>query len=257
MNCSSFRSRSCLSGLLASAALGCASTSVPSSSGEGVSAGGEAHAHGCHEQGHPHHDHGASAGDGSHDDFSDVECFAQMFDAPDRDGWQRPDEVVALLALAPGMTIADLGAGTGYFEARLAAAVGETGHVLALDVEPQMVAYMRARFARESLANVEARAVPAGDPALAAESIDRVLVVDTWHHLGDRSAYAARLAAALRPGGMVVIVDFTAESPEGPPASMRLSADVVASELAVAGLAAEVVDETLPHQWVVRARRTD
>lgn len=222
----------------------------PSQSAEQDTSTGGEHAHGG-----GHHHGGRCHGRGEHGDFSDAECFSQMFDAPERDAWQRPDEVIGLLQLTHGMVVADLGAGTGYFESRLAAAVGPEGRVLALDVAPEMVEWMTQRFAREGLTQVEARQVSPTSAALAPTSVDRILVVDTWHHIEERVAYARELAAALRPGGDLVIVDFTMESPQGPPAAMRLSAQSVVEELTSAGLSAEVVSEELPHQWVVRASR--
>lgn len=187
-------------------------------------------------------------------DFGDVAAYARTFDDPERDAWQKPADVVALLAIAAGATVADLGAGTGYFLAPLASAVGPSGHVLALDAEPNMVAYLQQRIARHELANAEARLVQPGDPGLAPASVDRILVVNTWHHLSERVAYAAKLKAALRPGGFVAVVDFTAESDIGPPLEHRLSAAQVADELAQAGLKASLADETLPKQYVMLGR---
>jgi len=152
------------------------------------------------------------------------------------------------------MTVADIGAGTGYFEPHLGRAVGPAGRVLALDVEPNMVDHLRERCAEAGLANVEARRVAPEDTGLAPASIDRILIVDTWHHVGERERYAARLREALRPDGAVLVVDFTLASPHGPPPPMRLSAEEVAAELAAGGLAVEVVPETLPWQYVVRGR---
>jgi len=191
----------------------------------------------------------------AHHDFHDAAEWAKRFDDPSRDAWQKPDEVVALLQLRPGMTVADLGAGTGYFEPYLSRAVGERGHVLGLDVEPSMVAYLRDRAAREGLANVESRQVAPDDPGLAAGSVDRIVIVDTWHHLPDRPAYARKLAAALAPGGTVTIVDFTLESKMGPPPAEKISAERAAEELRAGGLRAEIVPESLPEQYVVRALR--
>ncbi len=213
--------------------------------------------HADHSAGHPGAHHaGAESGDPHHHDFSDVDRFAAIFDAPDRDAWQRPDEVVSLLSITQGMTVADLGTGTGYFLARLSAAVGERGQVVALDVEPAMIEHVRQRAERENLPNVQARAVSASDPGLAAASVDRILIVDTWHHLADRRAYAAKLRQALRPGGAVLVVDFTLDSPHGPPASMRVPPETVREELEAAGLRAEIVaGEELPMQYVVRGAR--
>lgn len=191
----------------------------------------------------------------AHHDFHDAAAWAQRFDDPARDAWQKPDEVVALLQLQPGMTVADLGAGTGYFEPYLSRAVGERGRVLGLDVEPSMVAYLRDRATREGLANVESRQVAPDDPGLAPGSVDRVVIVDTWHHLSDRPGYARKLAAALAPGGTVTIVDFNVESKMGPPPAEKIPPERAADELRSAGLRAEIVPEGLPEQYVVRASR--
>jgi SAM-dependent methyltransferase len=221
------------------------STAAPSSSPPAAHAG---HAgHGDHAA--PGHVHG-----GGHHGFDDAERWAKVFDDPGRDAWQQPDAVVALLDVRAGMTVADIGAGTGYFLARLSRAVGPTGRVIGTDLEPDMVRYMTERATRENLGNVEARQAPADGPGLAAASVDRVLIVDVWHHLGDRDAYARALAAALRPGGAVMIVDFTREAAHGPPAAMRIPpADIVAT-LRGAGLDAAVAAETLPDQYVVIGR---
>lgn len=189
-----------------------------------------------------------------HHGFEDAEKWAAVFDDPDRDAWQRPDEVVALLSLKPGMTVADVGAGTGYFVGRLSAAVGPTGKVIATDVEPNMVRYLEERAKRDGWTNVRAVQSAPADPTLAAATADRILIVDVWHHLADRVAYARKLAAALRPGGTIAIVDFTLDAERGPPKTHRLAADAIIAELAQAGLTAEVVPEQLPDQYVIIAR---
>lgn len=186
-------------------------------------------------------------------DFSEVQRFAKHFDDPDRDAWQHPDEVVRLMQLGQGQVVADIGAGTGYFMARLAKAVGTSGRVLALDVEPKMVEYMQRRAEHERLRQVDAKVVPHDDPKLGRRSVDRILIVNTWHHIGQRGAYAAKLKRALKPGGSVYIVDFTRESKMGPPPDHRLSPAEVVSELQAGGLEAAVVsEETLPNQYIVR-----
>ena len=184
-------------------------------------------------------------------DFSDVAKYVKAFDGPQRDYWQKPDEVMSLLQLWPGNVVADIGAGTGHFEPHLAKGVGATGRVLALDVEPHMIAYLKRRVKKEKLGNVTVQEVAAHDPGLADGSVDRLLVVNTWHHLPQRAQYAAAMNRALRPGGFVVVVDFTAESPEGPPAYARLSPATVIAELQAGGFSARTVAESLPFQYVV------
>jgi ubiquinone/menaquinone biosynthesis C-methylase UbiE len=186
-------------------------------------------------------------------DFSEVERFAQHFDDPKRDAWQQPEEVVRLMNISAGQRVADIGAGTGYFVPYLSRAVGPTGKVLALDVELNMVRHLERRVRDQALRNVEPVHVPPGDPELAGGSVDRILIVNTWHHIGQRSAYAAKLARALKRGGSIWVVDFTLDSDIGPPSEHRLSPAQVATELSSAGLRAEIIrDEALPKQYVVQ-----
>jgi SAM-dependent methyltransferase len=187
--------------------------------------------------------------------FERAEDWKDRFEGPDRDAWQKPEHVVQLLAIAPGMTVADLGTGTGYFVPHLSRAVGPTGKVLALDIEPDMVRYVAERARREALGNVEARACAADDPSLADGSVARILIVDTWHHIPARGAYAKKLEKALAPGGFVMVIDFTRRSPHGPPVRHRITAEQVIRELAEGGLAAEQVDSELSDQYVVVGRR--
>ena len=191
---------------------------------------------------------------GMQHDFSDVAKYEKSFDNPERVAWQKPEHVIDLLAIAPGMTVADIGAGTGFFEPFLAKAVGDAGRVLALDVEPKMVEHLSRRAKEAGLAQIEAREVAPGDPGLAAASVDRILVVNTWHHIDDRGAYAAKLRQALRPGGSIWIVDFEHDSSKGPPAGHKLRPRQVIAELEAGGLVAAAVDEELSEQYVIVAR---
>jgi cyclopropane fatty-acyl-phospholipid synthase-like methyltransferase len=179
--------------------------------------------------------------------FSGAERWARVFDDPARDRWQKPDEVIAALALAPDAAVADVGAGTGYFAVRLARAVPK-GRVYAVDIEPDMVRYLGERAKREGLPNLRPVLGKPDDPQLP-EPVDRVLIVDTYHHIGDRIAYFERLRARLKPGGQVAIVDFTLESPVGPPRSARIPAQQVREEMQRAGYALATQHDFLPHQY--------
>jgi cyclopropane fatty-acyl-phospholipid synthase-like methyltransferase len=154
-----------------------------------------------------------------------------------------------------GMVVADIGAGTGYFEPWLSRAVGARGIVLALDVEPDMVRYLGERVRREHLENVRPALVNVDDPKLAGGSLDRILVVDTWHHIGSREAYAARVREALKSGGKVFIVDFKPDAKHGPPPRHRLGFEQVVRELTAGGLRAEILETTLPEQYIVVGSR--
>jgi predicted methyltransferase len=101
--------------------------------------------------------------------FADAEKWAKSFDKPARDAWQRPDDVVRALKIQPRMTVADVGAGTGYFTVRLARAAPGV-QVIATDIDPDMVHYVTERARREQLANVRAVPATADAPGLAPAS---------------------------------------------------------------------------------------
>jgi len=186
--------------------------------------------------------------------FDHAETWAKDFDAPSRDAWQQPDRVLAALELGPKMVIADIGAGTGYFAVRLARAVPD-GQVIATDIEPDMVRYLGERAHREQLPNIRTVLATADDPQLPPASVDRILVVDVWHHLADRTRYATGLARALRPGGKIFVVDFTQEANHGPPKHMRLAPAAIVADLQSAGLTAAVDPTQLPDQYIVSGSR--
>lgn len=189
-----------------------------------------------------------------HHRFENAEEWAKVFDDPKRDAWQQPEKIVAALELAPTMIVADIGAGTGYFAMRLGRALPQ-GRVIATDLEQGMVDYMRDRAAKERLANIDAKQTPPDDPQLGERAVDRVLVVDVWHHLGDRAAYAKKLAAALRDGGRVMVVDFKLDATLGPPKQHRLPPEAIVADLQAAGLDAAVAPVELPEQYVVVGTR--
>lgn len=208
--------------------------------------GGAGEGSGACGQGHGGQGHGA------HHRFDDPERWAERWNSAERDAWQQPDRVIGWMEIEPDMVVADIGTGTGYFTAHLATAVGPRGRVLCLDVEQSMVDFVNQRIADEGLVPAEARVVPFDDPQFEPGSIDRVLTVNTWHHIADREAYARRLLSGLAEGGTVTIVEYDMEAEEGPPREMRMEPEEVIAELEAAGFEAEVVG-TLPRQYVVRA----
>ena len=189
------------------------------------------------------------AAQGYHMRFDDAEAFAKRFDDPARDAWQRPDEVLGVLALRPDSIVADVGSGTGYFSVRIARAVPQ-GRVYGVDVESAMTEYLTKRAAAAGLTNVVAITAAGEDPRLP-ERVDVVLVVDTYHHLDARETYFARLRAWLKPGGRVVIVDFKMDSPEGPPAEHRVPAEQARAEMDKAGYRMTPAPDVLPYQYVL------
>jgi cyclopropane fatty-acyl-phospholipid synthase-like methyltransferase len=177
--------------------------------------------------------------------FDDPARFAKSFDDPARDAWQMPARVIEALALKPGMTVADIGAGTGYFTMRLAKVPGVS--VLAVDVEPKMIAHVKQRAATEQLTNVTGVIAGATSPNLP-EPVDVVLVVDTYHHLPNRPAYFRELRTSLKPGGRIAIVDFRKSAPDGPPAHFRFTPEQIQDEMKQAGYQLDVRHDFLPRQ---------
>jgi SAM-dependent methyltransferase len=184
--------------------------------------------------------------------FRDAEKWAHVFDDPERDAWQKPHEVIQALALQPDARIADLGAGTGYFAARLANMLPKA-HVYAVDIEPDMVRYLEARAKREGLGNMLALEGKADDPRLPAK-VDMILLVDVYHHIEDRPRYFRRLRLSLRPGGRIAIVDFKLDSPEGPPRAARVAPEAVIAEMKAAGYALAAEHSFLPYQYFLVLR---
>jgi ubiquinone/menaquinone biosynthesis C-methylase UbiE len=187
-----------------------------------------------------------------HHSFDDVAKWVGVFDDPGRDAWQKPEAVLHAIGVKPGMTVADLGAGTGYFSVHLAKAVGSQGRVLAIDVEPKLVDYMKERAAKAHLAQLVPVLAPTDDPKLPERGVDLVLIVDTWHHIDDRLHYLAKLAAGLKKDGRVAVVDFKkGDFPVGPPDAHKLTADAVAAEFVAGGWKLAKQWDELPYQYVL------
>lgn len=166
-----------------------------------------------------------------------------------RDREQLPDHVVQLVALSDAMTVVDLGSGSGYFLCWLSRAVGPRGHVIATEIDPQLVRDLDKRIAREHLSNVQAVLAPASDVGIAPGTADRILLVNVWHHLPDRKHYAARIVRALAPAGKVVVVDFKPGGRHG--AGHGIAPERVLEELAAGGIDGAIVPEDLPDQYVI------
>jgi SAM-dependent methyltransferase len=193
------------------------------------------------------HHSGGHSDRGYHRSFDQAEKWAKEFDDPSRDAWQKPNEVLDALHLDRTARVADLGAGTGYFSARIARLIPE-GKLFAVDIEPDMLRFLGERAQREHLSVLVPVLASAGSPNLP-EPVDLVLVVDTYHHIDDRLAYFAALRASLRPGGRLAIVDFKADSPNGPPPEHRISAERVTAELNAAGYSLLATHLFLPRQY--------
>lgn len=173
-----------------------------------------------------------------------------LLEAPDRDLWQRPDQVMDAMGIADASVVADIGAGSGWFTIRLARRVGPQGLVYAEDVQTEMLTAITRRVQREGLTNVRAVRGQNSDPKLPAGSLDAVLVVDAYHEVEDRVTMLANLARALKPQGRIGVVDFRLDGTgPGPGPEERVSPDVVVKDAAKAGLRLVRQEPFLPYQY--------
>ena len=128
-----------------------------------------------------------------------------------RDSWQQPERVVESLALTPGSRVADLGAGGGYFTWYLAAAVGESGRVYAVDVDADMTSYIEEESREKGFANVQAILAEFDDPLIPEDGVDLIFLCNTYHHIEGQEEYFRSAAKYLRPGGRVAVVEPNGE----------------------------------------------
>ena len=213
--------------------------------------GGRGHGHGpAHGHGHRHgHGHGDVERD-RHGNPVDMVRYLARLEDPERLAWQKPDEVVLALGLRAGDVAADVGVGPGYFALRMARAVGATGRIHALDVEPKMLEILAGRLKEAGLSNVRPHLAKDGELAAPPEPCAAILTVNTFHHFPDRPAALATLAAGLAPGGRLALVDFHAgELPVGPPPEHRVSREEGLAAARAAGLTVLREETFLPYQF--------
>ncbi|MES2563212.1 MAG: class I SAM-dependent methyltransferase [Pseudomonadota bacterium] len=191
---------------------------------------------------HTHHHH-----------FKDAQKWSQIFDDPKRDAWQKPHEVIQALSLAPDAVVADIGAGTGYFAARLAHML-PNARIYAVDTEPAMVKHLNERAKREGLANLSA-ITGRSDEVKLPQKADLALLVDVYHHIDKRVAYFHTLADTLKPNARLAIIDFRLDSNIGPHVASRIAPERVKDELTRAGYEFIAEHAFLPNQYFLVFRR--
>ena len=179
--------------------------------------------------------------------FAGARKWAQVFDDPERDAWQKPHQVIEALRLKSDAVVADIGAGTGYFTMRLAH-MRPQGRIYGVDTEPDMVKYLAERAQREGLKNVTAVHAAADDPRIP-EQADLILMVDVFHHIDERERYFRDLKRAMKVDGRIAIIDFRGNSPVGPPVQARIAPEQVKAELGAAGYVFVKEHDFLPNQY--------
>jgi SAM-dependent methyltransferase len=169
---------------------------------------------------------------------------AEWLERPERIEEERPDLLLSALELKLGMTVADIGAGTGYYSWRMAQRVGAGGMVYAVDIQPEMIKLLEQQMSRRGAANVKAVLGTLTDPRLPPASIDLALMVDVYHELEYPYEMLAAIVRALKPGGRLVFVEFRAGDAAVPIKILHTTSEAqVRKEAAVHAL-----------QWVKTAR---
>lgn len=183
---------------------------------------------------------------------------AGWLERPQREQEERTDLLLDLLALKPGDVVADIGAGTGYFSLPMALQVGEQGRVLAVDIQPQMLAIIERRMVSQDIYNVDRILATESDPRLPPEKIDLALMVDAYHEFSHPREVMEGVVASLAPGGRVVLVEYRGEDPQVPIKPLhKMTLQQVEREMTAVGLALDQVHDELPLQHVMVFRKQE
>jgi cyclopropane fatty-acyl-phospholipid synthase-like methyltransferase len=184
---------------------------------------------------------------------SSIDELVERFESKDRDKYQQPEKVLEYLGAVDGKKIMDIGAGTGYFSVKLAA---NGANVIAADVSDDFQNYLKERIKEENISNIELRKLPYDSPELAKNEVDKVLIVNTYHHIEDRISYFKKVRKGINADGELVIIDFfKADLPVGPPVGHKVAIDDVVLELKEAGFTEFIVEVSLlDYQYIIRAK---
>jgi ubiquinone/menaquinone biosynthesis C-methylase UbiE len=182
-----------------------------------------------------------------------------LLEGPDRDAYQKPDQIMDVLRIADGSIVADLGAGGGWFTVRLARRVGPHGRVYAEDVQHEMIEAIRRRVERENLSSrvVTILGKPS-DPGLPAGALDAVLIVDAYQEMEDKVSILRHVARALKPDGRLGIINFNLDGGgPGPPIEERVPPEVVLRDATAAGLRLASEEKFLRYEYMFVFEKAD
>jgi ubiquinone/menaquinone biosynthesis C-methylase UbiE len=181
---------------------------------------------------------------------------AQWLERESRAREERPELLLRELALAPGMTVADVGAGTGYYTWQLAKQVGSRGRVYAVDVQPEMISMLDRQMAQRGVRNVVSVLGSETSVKLPPASVDLAIMVDVYHELAYPAEVLDSIVDALKPGGRVVFVEYRAEDPAVAIKPLhKMSEQQVRREATAHGLKWERSIESLPIQHAIMFRK--
>src|SRR5947207_3323151 len=141
---------------------------------------------------------------------------ADWLDRPEREREEQPEKAIAALHLAPGMNVGEVGAGTGYYALRIAKRIQPGGTYYANDLQPGMLTRLESKTAAQKVTNIKTIVGTQTDPRLPRGTLDYVLMVDVYHELSQPQIILRNIAAALKPGGKLVLIEFRREDPNVP-----------------------------------------
>ncbi|MCS7037629.1 MAG: methyltransferase [Saprospiraceae bacterium] len=190
-------------------------------------------------------------------DASSFESMVADYESKDRVIWQKPGLVISMLGDLTGKTVADIGAGTGYFAFRLVPAAQK---VIAVDIDPRFINFMdsiKVRLPETYQRRFETRLAKPDDPMLAAEEADAIIIVNTYGYLRNRAAYLKRLAVGMKPRARLLVIDFKKNNlPIGPSDEFKVAVADAIRELEAAGFQIVQIDqESLDYQYILIAQK--
>lgn len=177
---------------------------------------------------------------------------ADWLERPERQSEEDTERALSDLNVKPGMVVADIGAGTGYYSVRVARLVSPGGKVIAVDIQPEMLARLRTEAKAAKVSNIEPVLGTASDPHLPAVAVDLVLMVDVYHELSQPQSVLQHIRRALKPGGQLVLLEYRKEDPKVPiRPEHKMSVQEVLAEIQPEGFRFERSVENLPWQHVI------
>lgn len=186
--------------------------------------------------------------------YADVMGFggAGWLERTEREQEEEPDKALDAIGINPGMVIADVGCGTGYFTRRMAKRTGPGGKVFAADIQPRMLESLKRFAAAEKLTNIETILSTENDPLLPTGQLDLILMVDVYHEFAHPQTMLRHLRAALKPGGRMVLLEYRKEDPEVPiRLEHKMTVEEAKAEVEAEGFKLQKVISSLPRQHIL------
>lgn len=177
---------------------------------------------------------------------------AEWLERSEREIEEMPDSALAAIGIKPGMTVADVGAGSGYFTVRLSRLVGPEGKVYAQDIQPEMLRLLRRRLEKANFTNIATVLGSESDPKLPENSLDLILMVDVYHEFAQPQIMLRKLRQSLKDDGRMVLLEYRKEDPWVPiRPEHKMSVAEAKLEVEDEGFLLERVGKELPRQHIL------